>query len=339
MRKIRFNKGVGDNQISYPISQQQIDKLKNSDLVNPFEANNARVYYHPNEVPPPIYPEDDGFYEKLLNVAEAVHYTKRGYKFNSTFKNVFNKFQASGIEGDYLAETIKREYNITKAKELGYLVQNDFPTKLITDLVIWLKDVGGAKIRKDLFPKRGYKVFTDGQVMVGHLIGWVIHTVSPTAFAHKYYWGMPRPEEVLGAWARGEYEVPTNIGRELNSYVDKASIIKDERNFTLYTGEGSPTHPSDPAMHSAVAAIGLICSIIFDLTPELENECKKVSSNIAFGRTFAGVHYCEDNIRGLNMGEEVVAKILPDWLAQWDANKAAVKELCLTKRTNWKLNK
>ena len=200
-------------------------------------------------------------------------------------------------------------------------------------MIDWLR-ADGAKVRTDLVQKRNYKVFTDGVVLIYSLIGRLVHGISPTAFAHKYKHGMPRPEEVIGAWARGEYQVSSITDRELRRYVNVDEVLKDQRRFTMYP-EGSPNHPSLGAMHSALASAALIFPIVFDLTDSQQQQCIKVTGATAYGRTMAGVHYCQDNSYGLEMGEKAVAKILPDFLSVGGFDKVAVRELCKVYTHDW----
>lgn len=44
----------------------------------------------------------------------------------------------------------------------------------------------------------------------------------------------------------------------------------------------------------------------------IEGELNKVASNIAFGRSFAGVHYASDNIESLLLGEQIAIGILQE---------------------------
>ena len=82
--------------------------------------------------------------------------------------------------------------------------------------------------------------------------------------------------------------------------------------FTAYP-EGSPRHPSWPAMHSAASNISFWLRVMFKLSPQQECEAMKVDYAVSFARTLAGVHYPTDNIAGLNMGQEIVARALPEY--------------------------
>eukprot|EP00173_Palmaria_palmata_P004939 Plantae.Rhodophyta-Palmaria_palmata.ctg7800.p1 GENE.Plantae.Rhodophyta-Palmaria_palmata.ctg7800~~Plantae.Rhodophyta-Palmaria_palmata.ctg7800.p1 ORF type:complete len:492 (+),score=106.31 Plantae.Rhodophyta-Palmaria_palmata.ctg7800:121-1476(+) len=103
--------------------------------------------------------------------------------------------------------------------------------------------------------------------------------------------------------------------------------------------EGSPMHPTYGAGHAAVAgACVTVLKAFFDTKqlypgkrivqadaegerlvdvspkPELtiEGELNKVASNIAFGRSIAGVHFASDNIESILLGEQIAIGILKD---------------------------
>ncbi|MEM9070937.1 MAG: vanadium-dependent haloperoxidase [Myxococcota bacterium] len=108
--------------------------------------------------------------------------------------------------------------------------------------------------------------------------------------------------------------------------------------------EGSPTHPSYPAGHAAVA--GACCTVLKaflnedfvipdpvvasrdgrsllpyrgpDLT--LRNEINKLASNISLGRDLAGVHYRSDGIDGILVGEQVALSHLADVSRTYNEN-------------------
>lgn len=100
--------------------------------------------------------------------------------------------------------------------------------------------------------------------------------------------------------------------------------------------EGSPTHPSYPAGHACVAgacvtalkayfkedyvldntvvadATGLALIPYNDEALTVGGELNKLANNIALGRDFAGVHYRQDGIQGLQAGEQQAISYLQD---------------------------
>lgn len=73
-----------------------------------------------------------------------------------------------------------------------------------------------------------------------------------------------------------------------------------------------------------------------DLTPEQHCLVKQLDYAIAYARTIAGVHYPTDNIVGLQIGQEILAELLPDHLEhKYGADKDKVKEKIEQVRFDW----
>lgn len=129
--------------------------------------------------------------------------------------------------------------------------------------------------------------------------------------------------------------------------------------FTQYP-EGSPLHPSWPAMHSAASSASLWLAVVANLTDEQYCQVLRTDYAVAYARTVAGgkldlqsflyvfcmnifltllccsVHYPSDNIAGLNMGQNVVAHELAGHLAEvYGADKAAVEAKIARLRFDW----
>jgi hypothetical protein len=126
---------------------------------------------------------------------------------------------------------------------------------------------------------------------------------------------MPRPEEVAGLiksekLTTEQHGVPEKIVTDVKAIekFDKATA------FTAYDN-GCPTHPSFPAMHSAGSTCSLWLPAVYDITPEQYLEALRLDYGIAFARTVAGVHYPQDNIAGLNIGQRIIREKLPKFLA------------------------
>jgi hypothetical protein len=67
-------------------------------------------------------------------------------------------------------------------------------------------------------------------------------------------------------------------------------------------------------------------------------EAKKTDLAVAMGRTVAGVHYKDDNTAGLTMGQEIVARELPRYLAsKYGADALKVKAKIESLRFDWRL--
>ena len=111
--------------------------------------------------------------------------------------------------------------------------------------------------------------------------------------------------------------------------------LQTPETFTAYD-EGSPMHPSWPAMHSAQSALSFWLQVVAELTDDQWEETKLIDLSVAQARTIAGVHYTTDNIGGLNLGQEVVAKALPKYLAEkYGADPIKVMEKIEQVRFRW----
>ena len=153
--------------------------------------------------------------------------------------------------------------------------------------------------------------------------------MSPSAFACKWSEGRARPESVAWAVHTGELEAPAHIKEK----IAQMNLTKPE-DFTAYK-EGCPNHPSWPAMHSAASSASLYMAVLMDLSPEQMAEAKRLDYSVATFRSAAGVHYDTDNRAGLALGQEVIAKQLPEYLEQFGADPDKVRAKIDRLRHDW----
>ena len=178
----------------------------------------------------------------------------------------------------------------------------------------------GVAFDRDVVPSTDVVDFLRGPVMLSHINTWAIATVGPHNFGTKWYVGRARPEEIVFAIQEEMIPpgaVPLSVRTALNILKDKLGVAAfgDATEFTAYD-EGSPKHPSWPAMHSAASAGSLWMAVVMDLTKEQLCQAKAVDYGVAYARTVAGVHYPSDNIDGLKLGQEILARKLPEYLAE-----------------------
>ena len=162
------------------------------------------------------------------------------------------------------------------------------------------------------------------------MAGWAVSEVSPTAFACKWGNGRARPEEV--AWAVSQAGHPAR-----SASLDPRQDHKYDPgvgHLTAYP-EGSPRHPSSPAMHSAASSAALWVAVMMDLSRAQLADARRLDWAVSRFRTLAGVHYDSDNRVGLSIGQEVIARRLPDFLAQFGADRDAVRRKIEQVRTDW----
>ena len=142
-------------------------------------------------------------------------------------------------------------------------------------------------------------------------------------------------QEVSYLIRTGEIDAPAKIERKIN----RIRNFNQATDFTRYDREdrpGSPRHPSWPAMHSAGSNMSFWISVVLNLTPRQLCEAKRVDYAVSFARTVAGVHFEDDNINGLDMGQEIVAKELPRYFAgKYDSDMDTVTTLVNERRFQW----
>lgn len=217
--------------------------------------------------------------------------------------------------------------------DVAEAVHDEFPGSHHVEMIkTFLQE--GLKVDNDVIPERSRVEFLRGPVMLSDLNTWSIRVVGPVNFAAKYYFGVARPEEIAFMIAQGQLTERDGVPRDLIHKVEGLKL-QSAPEFTAYP-EGSPMHPSFPAMHSAASSCSMWLAVAFNLTPEQICQARLVDFAVAYARTIAGVHYPMDNIAGLNLGQEVVAQKLADHLAEmYESDRTKVEEKIARVRFNW----
>jgi len=203
----------------------------------------------------------------------------------------------------------------------------------------FLEDLVGGKYGSieysDAIPRRANARFLRGIIALADLNTWSMAFVGPHNFGAKWYGGRARPEEVAWLIHEGIIDAPSKIRRKIERIRD----FNQATDFTRYAREGrsgSPRHPSWPAMHSAGSNMSFWIGVVLNLTPRQLCEAKKVDFAVSFARTVAGVHFEDDNLAGLNMGQEIVARAVPGYFAEkYDSDQATVAALVNERRFQW----
>lgn len=218
--------------------------------------------------------------------------------------------------------------------DVSEAVHDEYPNLHQSANLARMLGAGGVTIDNNIMPQRSHKQFLRGPVAISDLNTWATAVVGPHSFATKYHVGRARPEEVA-------YAIKTRFIEEsfVPGYIlDKIDDIPNfdfAVNFTGYP-EGSPRHPSWPAMHSAASQTSFWMSVVLDLTPDQLCQARLVDWGVAYARTVAGVHYNDDNIQGLNIGQEVIAQLLPIYMKnKYGSDKDKVAEKVAQMRYNW----
>ena len=227
--------------------------------------------------------------------------------------------------GDEVSVALR--HRVRNAYEAAQIVRADRPVELMSHAL-----VSASPKPRDL----GLRVdFIDGTVMIDRVMATIAHLVAPSTFAAKWMFLYPRPEEVAGAIARGELDAPSEVRHALKAHHSLAFIAGDQRKFTVFD-EGSPMHPSYPAMHSAVAgALYITICTLCDLNDYQELIVWQTARNMAYFRTYAGVHYPMDNRAGLLMGQRVAMIHLPMVANQLGLDADEVVSVAEEKRIDW----
>lgn len=252
---LKFSKGAGDNKLTFPLTQEQIDNLKPCGLHSP------RVGHHHGIELPDEYKTVEGLDSAAREVAEVVAKVSRGefprYFFEKYYPKEWGYFPQS------IPEPLKNEgLSFENPQTLSNAVWMDLPTDMPFAVLKWL-------ISKGYRPDGFNEDCIDFLELIPESIEKVTNAVRRNlekSFEVKYYYGIPRPEEVLGY------------------------------NLTLYP-EGCPNHPSFPAGHGAACAAVSVLISRFNVN---DDEGLKVIRDCAYiwamSRSLAGVHYPLENL-------------------------------------------
>jgi len=218
--------------------------------------------------------------------------------------------------------------------DVAEAVHDEYPGQHQAEFIFDLLNgkYGRVQIDDTIIPRRARAQFLHGIVMLADLNTWSVSNVGPYNFGAKWFAGRARPEEVAWKIKTGELEMAPQW---IKSKIDKFPDFTSPEKFTNYQ-EGSPRHPSWPAMHSAASNISFWIQIVMRLTPNQLCEAKKVDYAVAYARTIAGVHFEDDNIAGLDMGQEIVGRDLPGYIeSKYGTDAERIERKMENKRFKW----
>lgn len=321
----------------YPLSQTDATWLRKTGAISVFryedcfECDNitpqqlvdaAKVpVLHPNSDP------NSPFWDDLWAVVEAQLSRRNGASVSSLMglPNIW-----SGYTIDDVAEAVHDEFpgsiHIELIKDLfgGALDKPYGPN--CADCVL---------VNRTIIPSQSLTEFIRGAVMLSDLNTWAFGAIGPLNFSVKWFVGRARPEEVVWEIYNNRLTEANGVPPRLANTIRTQFTMNRMQDFTAYA-EGSPDHPSWPAMHSASSAASLWMAVVLELTPAQWCEVKAVDYAISFARTVAGVHYPSDNIAGLNIGQEIMARKLPAYLAsKYGSDVAEVQRRVDSVRFDW----
>jgi membrane-associated phospholipid phosphatase len=215
--------------------------------------------------------------------------------------------------------------------DVALAVYHEYPGKHQADMLKkFFKE--GLEVDYSVMPFRSKRDIVSLQFRFAYLNTWAIECVGAVNFCIKWAYGRPRPEEVAYQIATGE--ITEGVPDDLKSKILSMNL-ENATSFTAYP-EGSPSHPAWPAMHSAASAVSFWLRVVTNLTSEQYCEALRVDYGVAYARTVAGVHYPDDNIMGLNLGQAILADRMPEHFAEnFGSDPDAVREKITRMRFDW----
>lgn len=271
----RFNKGY-PLPLQYPFTE--IPPAQ-------FEIDGSVHYSHlaspqigkPHGLPEPTHYGSDGFFAELQEVIEVRSMVEAGI-WPADF--LLRHHPEPERFNPYLLTTPLINEGLTDRdpKSCADVVHMDLPMDMPNAVLRWLNEV-----MVPLKATTGHVDFLEAVPYVQEDIADATKRNLNKVFEAKYYFGRVRPEEALA-----------------NVYQEKSMAI-DCRSFTAYR-EGCPTHPAYPAGHAGAAAAVKVFSKHFELTEYYQDAIFDTAYLWSMFRTFAGVHYADDNLAGLDIG-------------------------------------
>ena len=318
-----YVKGIHENifpltSSDYPLNGQKASILKRETMADSvvvpddiqMKDFNVSTYWLNDETIDPVYPGDvEGRYWDQLRVVVEAQIARQSGALPATL-NKWPEIWSEMTTLDDIAEAVHGEYPA--------LHQQAFIQSLFDE---------GIEMYRDMGPFRSVVDFIGKEIRVASINTWAFEVVAPVNFMLKWHIGMPRPEEV--AWMIYNDEITTledGVPEDLVSLI-KSMNMQQATDFTAYYN-GSPMHPSFPAMHSAGSTCSFWLPVLSKITPEQFCEALRVDYAVSYARTVAGVHYPQDNLAGLNIGQRIMREALPSMLEErygYDSSMVASK--------------
>lgn len=251
---LKFSKGAGDNKLTFPLTQEQIDNLKPCGLHSP------RVGHHHGIELPKRLSTQDGLEETAREVAMVVNMVQRGEFPREQLKKYYP--ESWGEFPKELPQFLVDEgLSFDDPLKMAEAVHMDLPTAMPNAYLKWL-------LKNGYEPHEARKNCVDFLEYVPETIEKISNAVRrnlETAFEVKCYYGVPRPEEVLGY------------------------------NITAYN-EGCPPHASFMAGHHAAAMANTVTMKRFNIDDFARKQGRDGIFFWSMQRYMAGMHFPEDNL-------------------------------------------
>lgn len=242
-------------------------------------------------------------------------------------------------------------------RQLGSFVHIDFVYQAHLYATALLASNGAAKQSGFVSQaKEGAFVDNGGTAEIAAAIGEISRHALKAAWVQKWRKNLRlRPEAMAGRIAKIEDGVLASSLVHADLFTSGANTLSAVKAYNASQGgeakawlplqyaEGSPTHPSYPAGHAAIAgACSTLLKIYFadgawsslglsvvesldgtsleaysntdadEASMTIHGELNKLASNMSIGRNMAGVHYRSDGDQGMILGEKVAVQYFKD---------------------------
>lgn len=212
--------------------------------------------------------------------------------------------------------------------------------------------------------KEGAFVDNGGIAEVAAAVGEISRHALKAAWVQKWRKNLRlRPEAMAGRIAKIEDGALSSSLVHADLFTEGVNTLNAVKSYNASQGgeakawlplqfaEGSPTHPSYPAGHAAIAgACSTLLKIYFadgawsslglsvvestngtsldaysnadgdEASMTIHGELNKLASNMAIGRNMAGVHYRSDGDQGMILGEKVAIQYFKDMKAMYNVS-------------------
>jgi hypothetical protein len=298
---------------NFPLTTDTFDKIRYSTAVSPVLPDDINVKT-PNGIPDMIENVMGGYPSHPGNTERSDYWV---YFRHVLELQLYRRDNPNGLASEvFPVPDLWKDFTVNDA---AAAVHDEYPGYWQSNLIAQMLRDRETRIDPSIIPQRANTDFVNSVVCLAHMNTWSIDAIAATSFAIKWHVGRIRPEEAAYKIHTGEMNAASGVPQDIIDSVKRLKF-KDNDNggdkpeaFTAYP-EGCPPHPSWPAMHSAGSTLSLWMAVICDMTDEQLLQAKLTDHAVAYSRSVAGVHYYDDNLAGLNLGQEIIANLLPEYL-------------------------